>query len=484
MERRVYEEVDLEEAWSQTGKAPIGVRWVDVRKSEGIYRSRLVAKDYKPRSKKGDIEGLYASMPLLELVKLVIVRALKKGDKVMLIDIKKAHLHAPIDGDVYVDLPPERAVPGRCAKLLFTLYGMRVAAKNWEKEYSGTLIANGFAVGKANKSSFYHAERDIRAVVHGDDFVVSGKEEQLRWSEEMLKRKYPLKMRGLLGPDPEDDKEAVILNRKVYCVDGEIEFEADSEHVPRMLRAAGMEGCNTTVVPGSREDPVVDEEPLDGDKSRVYRSVVARANYLAQDRPDLRYTVKELCKKMSSPTSADWARMKKMCRYLAGRPRMRQKNVGIDGGVIEVFVDADWGSCKKSRVSTSGGAIMAFGMCLKVWSTTQGAIARSSGEAEPYAATKGMSEGLGLQSMCADMGIHLGVRVRTDSDACRGTCHRTGLGRLKHMEVESLWAQEAVERKRLELTRVNREDNPADCLTKYVTYADMQRQLAMLGFTE
>ena len=47
-----------------------------------------------------------------------------------------------------------------------------------------------------------------------------------------------------------------------------------------------------------------------------------------------------------------------------------------------------------------------------------------------------------------------------------GTCHRSGLGRLKHMEVESLWVQEAVAKKRVELVRVDWEYNPADCLTK------------------
>ena len=107
LERRVYQVVDLEEAWNKTGKAPIGVRWVDVKKNDGIHRSRLVAKDYKPKSKKGDIEGLYASMPPLELVKLIIVRALKKGDKVMLIDIKKAFLYGPIHRNVYIELPDE-----------------------------------------------------------------------------------------------------------------------------------------------------------------------------------------------------------------------------------------------------------------------------------------------------------------------------------------------------------------------------------------
>ena len=46
----VYEQVPIEECYEQTGKSPIGVRWVDVNKGDKInpeYRSRLVAKEIK-----------------------------------------------------------------------------------------------------------------------------------------------------------------------------------------------------------------------------------------------------------------------------------------------------------------------------------------------------------------------------------------------------------------------------------------------------
>ena len=131
----------------------------------------------------------------------------------MMIDIKKAHLHAPIEGSVYVDLPPERQKPGRCAKHKYTLHGMRQAARNWEKEHSKTLTDAGFLVGRANGSTFYHEMREVRIVVHGDDFVITGGEEELKWTEDVLRKKYPLKMRGILGPEPGDSKEAIIFNR-------------------------------------------------------------------------------------------------------------------------------------------------------------------------------------------------------------------------------------------------------------------------------
>ena len=100
LDRRVWEEADVQECWDKKGRGPIGVRWVDVDKGFGVHRSRLVAKDFKPRSKINDKEGLFAATPPLELVKMIIVKAArgdvkKKGvRKVMFLDISKAHLGA------------------------------------------------------------------------------------------------------------------------------------------------------------------------------------------------------------------------------------------------------------------------------------------------------------------------------------------------------------------------------------------------------
>ena len=75
LDRRVWEEADLQECFDKKGRGPIGIRWVDVNKEFGVYRSRLVAKDFKPRSKIDDKEGLFAATPPLELVKVLIMKA-------------------------------------------------------------------------------------------------------------------------------------------------------------------------------------------------------------------------------------------------------------------------------------------------------------------------------------------------------------------------------------------------------------------------
>ena len=114
LESRVFVEADVEECVWLTGKKPIGVRWVDVDEGFGVSCRRLVAKDFRRKSGVDDVEGLYAATRPLELVKFLLTNAAassRRGNvrKVMLIDIGKAHLYAPIEGEQCVDLPPERA---------------------------------------------------------------------------------------------------------------------------------------------------------------------------------------------------------------------------------------------------------------------------------------------------------------------------------------------------------------------------------------
>ena len=159
LDRRVWVEADVEEFWNKKERGPIGVRWVDVDKGFGVYRSRLVAKDFKPKSKVNDQEGSFATTPPWELVKMLILEVARGSRnrhvgvrKVMFLDLCKAHFYAPMHDEEFVQLPPERWTEGKCAILMYMLYGMRTAASNWEKEYSNTCRDGGFLSWACDRS--------------------------------------------------------------------------------------------------------------------------------------------------------------------------------------------------------------------------------------------------------------------------------------------------------------------------------------------
>ena len=85
-------------------------------------------------------------------------------------------------------------------RLNLSLYGTRDAAQNWAVEYTQTLQAAGFVVGKASPCNFQHATRDLCVTVHGDDFTSSGSEEDLVWLRETLAARYEIK-HSILGPE-------------------------------------------------------------------------------------------------------------------------------------------------------------------------------------------------------------------------------------------------------------------------------------------
>ena len=127
-----------------------------------------------------------------------------------------------------------------------------------------------------------------------------------------------------------------------------------------------------------------DEELLIGKEVTRFRALAARGNYLGQDRCDIQYATKEISRSMAKPSKGSMLRMKRLARYLLEVPEgvLRYESSGTKLDKVLVYVDSDWAGCKVTRKSTSGGAVTWGGGLLKSWSTTQGTVALSSGEAE------------------------------------------------------------------------------------------------------
>jgi hypothetical protein len=388
------------------------------------------------------------------------------------VDIKKAHLYAKATRDVYIDLPPGDEQEGMCGKLNYTLYGTRDAAHNWEREYTNTLVDIGFQVGKSTTCVFRHEQRNIDIVVHGDDFTILGTSWDIQWVHDMLGKKYELKLRGVMGSpcNPGSVNELSVLNRIVRWNANGIEYEADPRHAEIIISELGLKGSKVVATPGVKSIIPELAEPLGVREVSQFRSLVARANYLAQDRPDIQYAVKELTRRMSGPDSEDWVALKRLGRYLVGKPRivLLYNNQSFQR-CIDCWVDTDWAGCARTRRSTSGGGLRWGGHTLKTWSTTQASVALSSGEAEYYGLVKGSCQLLGLISLLHDFGVVVTGRIHTDSSAAKGIASRTGLGKTRHIAVHLLWLQERLRNKEFTLFKCKGTENPADLMTKHLS---------------
>ena len=119
-----------------------------------------------------------------------------------------------------------------------------------------------------------------------------------------------------------------LLNRVIRCTQQGSEVEADQRDADLIIQELELSSANSVITLGQNEPRRKEgdnEEPLSPEDATKYQGVVARANYLAADRPDLMYSTKGVCRGMANPTKQDWHKLKSIGRYLVGSCRIIMK---------------------------------------------------------------------------------------------------------------------------------------------------------------
>ena len=108
-------------------------------------------------------------------------------------------------------------------------------------------------------------------------------------------------------------KRVNFFNRVVRFTSAGVEVECDPRHAELVIEQLGLEGRRGLSTPGidalddfDLEKP--EDELSEGEKTS-YRAIAARMNYMAMDRPDITYSVKEACRDMANPVRSSWKKL-------------------------------------------------------------------------------------------------------------------------------------------------------------------------------
>ncbi|CAK0865658.1 unnamed protein product, partial [Prorocentrum cordatum] len=431
----------------ETGRDPAPMIWVDVNKGDDRkpnVRCRLCVAETRYRTNAEEDQHV-----------------------LMFLDITRAHPHCEMK---------------RC------LYGCRDAGQNFELLVRETLEGKmGFSCGAWCPCIYRRGDGKLVAYVYGDNFVLKGsRTDNLEFYRELQKYMW-VKLEGMLGPNKSagDVQEVVCLNRVFRWVSrGDVELEADSRHAFIMMQQLNLwRGSKALSTPGVKAKSAGRGRVLEGEEATRYRSLVMRASYLSEDRPDIKYAVKEAAKCMHEPCEHGMELVKRIARHLLGRPRLVQRfRRRRWSGVLKGFSDSDFAGCLETRKSTSCGVFQLGDHMIRVFSATQGSEALSSGEAEWYALVHTVSCGIGLVSLARDMGYELELRLAGDATAASGIAHRRGAGRIRHIETKALWLQRHVTERRVILSKTLGKVNVADLGTKHQAQKELDEMLGLLGF--
>ena len=429
----------------------------------------------------------------------------------MTVNVSRAYMYAKCRSEMYVELCPEAYEEDGdekcCWRLEKAMYGTRSAAQDWQHKIKRRMLSIGYLQGKSNPCLFYNPSSEVACLVHGDDFLAVGEESALKQFNEQLAKEWKIKYTHM-GEAEHLGKHMRVLNRivRIHPRRG-ITIEPDPRHAEILIRDLDGESGRAVTTPMTKDNAKEsvesiteevyekarnkkarrhDSGPSDHDKledAQVtrYRALVARANYLAVDRGDIAFCVKELARRMSSPSRQDWERLQRLARYLRHRPRCVLW-YAYQGTPSEVtcFTDSDWAGCKRTRRSTSGGCMMWGSHPVKMWSRTQALVSLSSAEAELYAAIKACSETLGFLSLLKDYQLHVKGKVMSDASAALGIIKRQGLERTRHIHTSYLWVQQ-VNDQGINLSKVPGTEHCADMFTKPVTRESAERLSELIG---
>jgi hypothetical protein len=199
-----------------------------------------------------------------------------------------------------------------------------------------------------------------------------------------------------------------------------------------------------------------------------YRQTVGALQYVTLTRPDIAYSVNQLCQHMQAPTSAHWTAAKRVLRYLKHT---------LDYGLfyrpgsfaINAYCDSDWAGDPDDRRSTCGYGVF-VGSNLISWSAKkQPVVSKSSTEAEYRCLALVTAEVYWLRMLLHELQVSLAFApvVWCDNISALALASNPIFhARSKHIEVDYHFVREKVANKDILLQHVPTSLQPADIFTK------------------
>eukprot|EP00439_Symbiodinium_sp_Y106_P028956 s8096_g3.t1 len=271
-------------------------------------------------------------------------------------------------GDAYLLVEQEEPtvveVDGEYYELGFTLPGQRIGSSAWFNKLKGYLEEYGMTSDNGLPALFSKMPskngKGIILLTHVDDMELYASKEDFANLVEFLKSKG-LK-RKVEGPLDEKEGSIGFLKRNFKSTHEGDELIQKDCHVHRTTehfkaKKGGM-------------------DPLSAEDHHTYRKGVGILLYLAPERPDVMYVLKQLSTKLAAPVEADMELLRYVGKYLKGTPelalihkksypgksfnQMRNRGTADEDverdnykvpALTEVISDSDWAADRESRQS-------------------------------------------------------------------------------------------------------------------------------------
>jgi len=472
---RIYrEDIPIVEQVEGQQVVYLTTRW-EISMTGGVVKARFVSREFRGGDSTVDF---FAPATGGSTSRIILIYALFEGLWTFIFDASSAFLHVPEIEFVVVNPPQEyldaEVAAGRRGDCLWrmrrTLYGRRGAAQAWTTWLSGELVDRcGLEKCPQSPTFFKDPKSSVRVDVHMDDGHGCGTKSDVEEFLVKLSRNVLIKIGGPYDPD---HSTYCHLKRIIIRRPKQIIIKPNPAHIKAILETLGMEQCTpvTSPAPEAKTVEVEDMTPLDQYDYEAFRRCVGIGQYLAVDRTDIVYPVKELGRVAADPCAIHFVHLKRLARYLRGTEDYALVlNRRPGGRVGQVVTDANWAGCARTRKSTHCFCIFISGALAQSVARTQSLVAYSSPESEFYGAVSGIAEGLFVVSLFKFLGWDdLPCQLEVDASSAGAIVKREGLGQGRTIEIKTLWIQDRYKRGEFSCIKILGTHNPADLGTKFL----------------
>jgi len=465
-------------------KKAIGCKWVYKLKfdDEGNicrYKARLVAQGFSQKYGE-DYDEVFAPVARTTTFRILMSIAGINSYHVKHFDIKTAFLYGEIEEEIYMKQPPEYTSNNLVCKLNKSLYGLKQAARAWNKVFHEALSDFGFKQNDIDKClySCIANDRVCYLIIHVDDLlVVSNDLTLISKLQNHLTERFELKDLGnakhFLGIDINKDD------------DGNYHL-SQSQYIDKIVAEAGlMDGKYSKYPLMTGYFKHIDNEVLKSNNE--YRKLIGMLLYVSNNtRPDIAASVAILSKKVSCPTKTDLNEAKRVIRYLNGTKMLKLKLSDKNNqDSLHIYTDASWAEDPSDRKSTSGYCCKLNGGTISWCSRKQDIVALSSTESEYIALTEGCKE-LQWTRMISkafkEINIPDRITVYTDSQSSiKLITNQKFSNRSKHIDTKYHYVKQLVDNGDIELKYCQTDVNVADMMTKPLGSQKIEQLRRMAG---
>jgi hypothetical protein len=460
-------------------RTPITCRWCyDIKRNNKneiiLYKARLVVHGYK-QVEGVDFNKTFSSTAQMRTFRTIVMLAEAFDLDLTQYDISNAFLNGELEEEIYMEYPPGyEGEPGTCLRLLKGLYGLKQAARIWNKVLTQVLRKAGLEICKTEPGILYHPTKLCFVCLHVDDIIVATDDEKLRATiVQLLKDNFLVKELGKLtqfvGIEIIRMKDRITLRQTAYA---ERVWDRLKSAFSRFKSKSQCKTPNTTEKLSKLDVPI---EPDDSTLEYPFPSVVGSLMYLVTaTRPDLMQPVVQLARFMAGwgQTHIDAAnKALKFMNNTKSNGITFTKPPNFDGKIrIMCFSDSDWAGCPDTRRSTVGYIIIACGGPISWKSSLHKTLAHSSCEAEYIALSEIGREIIWLCNFFDEIGVsyHRPQIFCDSSSAIKWSEDPIQHQRTKHVEIDYYYIRDIIAKEKVDLFKIDTESNLADIFTKNV----------------